>query len=258
MSTDTASAFAEPLNFAALHKELTERYTQKLRERCSAAHTDEALKLGKDNALFYATYYLGDTFDDFREHPEFYEDDGEEDPEFTALFGKSEDDEIIPVDPCECYPGDDTGAMLYAWKLAKNTYQIDRDALPAILPAPAPEKLCLFQLLNRFREYCIYISFDWRQNSYLKYADDSTDFVKGVFVQLDGTLAYDIGKIILKLMIVTGGKEDGAELLHKYIGSRDDMFGGIGAGEGFSCAKVGEPQTLSPDIFSSLPEFKGN
>ncbi len=98
------------------------------------------------------------------------------------------------------------------------------------MSAPLPEKLCSWQLLNRLREYCLYISFDWQRGSTIKYraADDSQTLVKGVFVQLDGSFMQE-GGIVLNFMIVTApDAEDNTEIFSMTVSHCEELFCGIG------------------------------
>ncbi len=120
-----------------------------------------------------------------------------------------------------CCPG-----ALYQWKLSKNIYQLDRDALRAILAAPMPEQLCLKAFAARFREYCMYVSFGPERYSYVKTTDNSTVSLLGFIVELDGTPASD-GTVAINAVPVTEHEKDGYFGSFTIFQSGDELLSGI-------------------------------
>ncbi len=170
-ASDSAADFAAPAGFIGEDMlPFKDYYIKYLRQACLAADPKMIAGLGTENSLFFPNNRIcnllaGDMLD-----PE----DPEED---ESLYLKRLTRLASMVDMC---------SMDYCWRLGKNLYRVDCDALTAILSAPLPERLCLGQLLSRSREYCIYISLDWQHNASIRIKNGAA-YVKGLFVQLNGS-----------------------------------------------------------------------
>ncbi len=117
------------------------------------------------------------------------------------------------------------GAM-YQWKLSKNIYLVDRDALRAILTAPMPEELTPMHFVDRFREFCMYVSFGSEHYAYVKTTDGSTVSLLGFFIGLDGDL-YSDGYVAIHGVPVTEFEKDGYYGSFLRIFPNDELFSGI-------------------------------
>ncbi len=210
---ELVAALAEPSEIVSNYSDYTDDYLERMAQIMPRIAPAELTKIGKGNSLFVPNRYLccslSSDFDGKLNLKE-WKPGGMKSPFYTQAASLS---------------------LFHAWSLCKNAYQVDADALKAILAAPLPGKMCAWQMLNRFREYCLYVSFDWKHNSFLKYGEDSATFIKGFFVQLDGELAPDgkKGAVALSCMVVTGPNDDDSDTDFCFWMniSEDGLFGGM-------------------------------
>ncbi len=184
-SKERAEILLEPGMFSLYYTGQIEDFTRGLRAVCTSPLVHGFEQVGKMSSLFCSV---------------------------RTVFGKLVIDKGLPRDGNDAeameqinalYSDLLLGSMLYCWELNENAYLVDRDALTAILSAPLPAKFCLCQLLHRFREYSIYVSFDWEHGSCLRFCLDGVQkTVKGVFMQLDGDSAHE-KEIHLRFVPVT-------------------------------------------------------
>ncbi len=209
-----AAAMAEALAYIDRNRDMLNKYEDVLKNKIFRAFAAALPQIGRKNSLFLPTEaivsYLCDTT------PPKAEKEYPFAPDYSPMERKA----VVYLPFAE-------DAMLYTWKLAKNVYQIDSDALTAILASPVPDKLCALQLLDRFREYCIYISFDWRHGSDLKFNPLDNTFVKGMFVHLDGILDPSYGRVGLNFSLDLGPLIRGYPM-GMTVGFVSDLSRGVG------------------------------
>ncbi len=202
--------FYEPTNCYLLYSDCADRYIKALNILCAGPYMHGIAQIGKTNSLFYPTI---DMVEKLALAKGLLKDEAEQDEAYWEQFREMLSDLTL-------------GSIFRCWGLCENVYQMDSDALTAILSAPLPDRLCLWQLLNRFREYCIYISFDWQEDGFPLCDSETKAPVRGVFVQLDGSLEPD-REVFLKLFYLID-PAGGNNWLDQLCLSDDGMFGGIG------------------------------